>query len=769
MTDGKHKASVTIDAKVDAADRDIKKLTRRINQMQKGLDRSDKAARRNSEALKTIGRVGAVAATAAAGAAVGLFKLAEASAETANKTAKASKALGIASDGLQKLEFAASRATTATSEQLHKGIAALTVGLEDAAVKGTGPVAEGLDAIGLSAADLLDKDIETQFGVLADAMAKIPNQADRSAASMKLFGRRAGLELKPLLDEGSRGLKAYGAEAQRLGLVLDRKALAASEDFVDSLSDTKQTLAAVVRDIGIAAVPAFKDASDGIREWTVENRELIDQDLPEVLASVASGIGAIVSVTAEAVRMFVELKQGAVALAESLAVFEESEQLRVARDPRTGKRLSAETIAASQSVTGVRGVGGIAGAQGEAGRARHATRVREERASTLALAISAGRAVHARFVSDEVQAALEGTGKVPPRKPPQRRGSRGEQQDLMTQMLEADQARMSSFTEDVGDLSFLDSGTVDPFSIENRQIHLDELARMAEEERQIENVRREGLLQDKMLDIEMQRELGVDPIVLLEREQQARLEHNDFLMQQADGEAAVLAVKNDRRKIYHDAEMKRLQLERQAQEKQMQVYQQVGDTIGQVYQATAAAAIASAVSQGNSVREAVRSSAKAEAVRSGITALSSFVQAAFWSAVPGGQAAAAHFTAAGIKASAAAVSLGALAGSLGAGSGGGGGRRTGAPQLGVGAAGATRPQSALPSSSSLPGSTSTVPGSPLPAGRPGGETPSPQRRPEDQGGVNLSGATVHLYGVPEGDFLDSVDRGLRRRSLQKRT
>lgn len=791
MTDGKHKASVTIDAKVDAADRNIKKLTRRINSMERELSRSGKAARKNAEALRTLGRGSAVAATAAAGAVVGLFKLAEASAEAANNTAKVAKGLGVAADGLQRLEFATSRATKATSEQLHKGIAVLTVGLQDAVTKGTGPVAEGLDAIGLSADDLMGMDIEQQFGVIAEALKKVPLEADKSAISMKLFGRRAGTELKPLLDEGITGLNAYGQEAERLGLVLDQKALAASEEFIDSLSDMKKTVAAVARDVGMAATPAFKDAADGVKEWTVENRELIDQNLPKLIEQLTTGMTALASATLSVAGALSSTKDGfdelrrftddtsvgrwilglqGIELDSAGRRVEAGKHARFEASAEESKRAFAAGEYEAQRTRALHGggsevipLGDDLGGYGPSD-------------ATLGAAEKARRDALRRIAVHNQRARAEAN-----KKKPKKHGARREKKSLLESMLEEDQAYLSSFSDDVVDTSFLDSETVDPFSLENRQYGLDELARMAEEERAIEKARREGLLQDQLAHLEMRRELGADPVDLIDQETQARIEFHDFLLEQDMSEADRLRLQNQRRQIFHDAEMQRSRAEQAQQRQKLQVYTQVGQGIDTIYQATASAALSAALSEGQSVREAVKSTAKAEAMRASITAGAAFVQAAFWSAVPGGQAKAAQFITAGGMATAQAAVFGALAGSL-SGTGGQSGRKFG--RIGVGetegafggsafgggvAGGGTQP--ALPGASPSPGAESGVPGSPPPPTRtPGppqiGTAWSGQRDPS----VNFEGAVFHLYGTGgREDFIESVTRDQERLRLKRRS
>ncbi len=276
----------------------------------KATGSADKVDRSWSKAGASIGKAGLAIAAATTGAAVGLFKLAEGAAEAANETAKTAKGLSIASDGLQKLEFATGRATKATSQDLHKALGILTLGLEDAAIKGTGPVAEGLDAIGLSAEDLKGQKIEDQFGIIADAVRQLPEETDRTAAAMKLFGAKGGAALKPLLDEGADGIRNLGNEAERLGLILDKDALTASEEFVDVLSDTKKTVAAVAREVGLAAVPAIQDAAGRTKEWTVENQDLIDQNLPLLVEQVTTGMTALATATLSVAGALADVRDG---------------------------------------------------------------------------------------------------------------------------------------------------------------------------------------------------------------------------------------------------------------------------------------------------------------------------------------------------------------------------------------------------------------------------------------------------------------------------
>lgn len=768
MTDGAHKASVTIDAKVEAADRNIKKLTRRINKMEGALSKSDKSAAKQAETLRKVGRASAIAASAVIAAALGFGRLAVSSAESANETAKTAKGLGVATKGLQRLEFAASRATKATSEQLHKGIATLTVGLQDAVTKGTGPVAEGLDAIGVSAFDLRGLDVEEQFAVLADAMQRVPVEADRSAISMKLFGKRAGGELAPLLAQTRDQLRGLGDESERLGLVLDDKTLEASEEFVDSVSDMKLTVSAAARDISLSAIPALKNAADRTKDWTVENRELIDQDIPIVIGAITDGVGGLVSNLSVAIEMFADARRGADSLVGSLGPVADWFGAAVDYSNPTGALFKGADalgtigdFAIAGSADGGLGASIRAAAEAQAGATPRDTPIGADFGPSLDQASK-----KVQEAQDRLAKGLKATGKAT-------RGAKKDTKSLIETMLELDQAKLAAFSDDEVDTSFLDSGLVDPFGIENREIGLAEMRRVAEEERGIENARRQGQLDDELRHLELRREMGADPLQLIDQEKQARLEYNAFMLDQAESEASRLQLQNQQRQIAHDAEMQRLKVEQQQQKKRMAVYAEVGQGIDTIYRATAEAALASALSQEGSVREAVKSTAKAEAVRSTIMAGSALVQALFWSAVPGGQGRAVRFFAASGVAAAKATAFGALAGGL-SGSGGGGGTGstpgalTGSSFGGEGSTGASQPQAALPAAPSAgsAGAGSAVPGSPTTS--PGTSAGDPSTSGQ-AGGPNFNGAVFHMYGTPHEDFIESVTRGQGQLRLNRRS
>jgi hypothetical protein len=84
--------------------------------------------------------------------------------------------------------------------------------------------------LGLSFEDLQRASPGEAFEQIADAIKEVPDPMQRTQLAMELFGR-AGAEILPAIQQG---ISELGAEAERLGLVIDGRAIKALDDFGDS-------------------------------------------------------------------------------------------------------------------------------------------------------------------------------------------------------------------------------------------------------------------------------------------------------------------------------------------------------------------------------------------------------------------------------------------------------------------------------------------------------------------------------------------------------
>jgi hypothetical protein len=224
-------------------------------------------------------------------------------AEYGDTIGKMAKRTGLGSEELSKLAFAAGQTGTSV-ESVEVGIRRMAKGLTDASLKGTGPAKDAMDALGLSVEEFDGLNPSQAFSKFAEAIRKVPDPIRKSALAQDIFGK-SGTALLPLIAEGAAGLKAYGEEAEKLGIVMDDKATAKAELFVDTMDELKRTFQGVMITIGpliadnlIPLAENVKSLVIGFREWTQEHPLLTSG-----LVKAAGALGAFLGVAGPIVIM----------------------------------------------------------------------------------------------------------------------------------------------------------------------------------------------------------------------------------------------------------------------------------------------------------------------------------------------------------------------------------------------------------------------------------------------------------------------------------
>ena len=151
--------------------------------------------------------------------------------DTADALAKTSRAIGLTTDALQELRFAAGLAGV-SQEKLDAGLLRFTKTLGEARA-GTGTLItllknnnqELLNAI------LNARNVDDAFNIATDALRNVGREADRAALATALFGRSGSLIAANLIPN----LKATRQEARDLGLVMDKELLFGAENANDAL------------------------------------------------------------------------------------------------------------------------------------------------------------------------------------------------------------------------------------------------------------------------------------------------------------------------------------------------------------------------------------------------------------------------------------------------------------------------------------------------------------------------------------------------------
>lgn len=169
-------------------------------------------------------------------------------------TSQISKAIEFG-DEIGKLAVKMGATTTATQElvavarkfdiemsSLATSFRKMQVGISQATT-GNKEMLETLGALGLKIEDIRRLQPDQQFEVIADAISRLKDPADRTRAAVALFGR-AGADLLPMFEAGSEGIRKARMEVKEFGQVLsdiEIKKLQEADDAIKVLSATWDT------------------------------------------------------------------------------------------------------------------------------------------------------------------------------------------------------------------------------------------------------------------------------------------------------------------------------------------------------------------------------------------------------------------------------------------------------------------------------------------------------------------------------------------------
>lgn len=197
---------------------------------------------------------------AAAAVSVALIGAAYNAAKTADDLNTLSRQSGLATDSLQKMRYAADvvdvSADTIISamRRMKKNMASESEG-----------VVEAWDTLGVTVTDTTGdyRDAEEVFYDTIKALSRIPNETERDVLAMQLFGKSAD-ELAGIIDDGGAALRMYGDEAERLGLIMDEKTIAALTEANNQIDLMKQKATNTITLVGAKVLTVAEPALEKI-------------------------------------------------------------------------------------------------------------------------------------------------------------------------------------------------------------------------------------------------------------------------------------------------------------------------------------------------------------------------------------------------------------------------------------------------------------------------------------------------------------------------
>jgi hypothetical protein len=215
----------------------------------------DKANLRFAALARRARVVGAVIAGALTAATVGAVR---SGLQAIDAQAKLAQSLGTTTESVQVLARAGELAGVSMSgiEQATKD---LTRRLSQAA-SGTGPAAEALDRLGLSANDLIALPLDQRVGAINAAIEAFVPAAERAAVAGQLFGEEGSIAISRI---DSATLRVATEDLKRFGVVVSEQ----DADQIERTNDAFSRLGLIGRglsnQLAVALAPALEAAADG--------------------------------------------------------------------------------------------------------------------------------------------------------------------------------------------------------------------------------------------------------------------------------------------------------------------------------------------------------------------------------------------------------------------------------------------------------------------------------------------------------------------------
>lgn len=204
--------------------------------------------------------------------------------------------LGTTTTKVQELSYAAAKTGVDVHDLAELG-SELAENIGEAA-GGSGEAFDAFKSLGINVKDTNGKlkEVPPMLEEIADKMASMADGQAKTAALMGLFGEQ-GVQLLPMLNGGSKAMRAMAKEAQDLGIVVDEKLIKNNVELGKTWASIEVMLHSFTSTLSGELAPIFKGMLEDFREWWKENREGVKNKIWlffRVLSMAARGFWVVV-------------------------------------------------------------------------------------------------------------------------------------------------------------------------------------------------------------------------------------------------------------------------------------------------------------------------------------------------------------------------------------------------------------------------------------------------------------------------------------------
>lgn len=258
-------------------------LTLDKSEYDRGLETAEQGARSFGGRFSKAAKVGAAAA-AALGVAAGyagkkIVDGAKQVAEYGDKVDKMSQKIGISAEAYQKWDYVMQRAG-GNVDQLKMGMKTLSQQAEKNS--------DAFQKLGISQEEVKNLNQEQLFERTIKGLSDMEAGTERTALASQLLGR-AGADMGPLLNQGSKAIEEQMEIAEKYGMVMPDATVKASAAFEDSMTTMQMTAQGLKNRLLGEFLPAMTQVTDGIAKLFTGDMSGLD----DVIDGIEGFIGKI--------------------------------------------------------------------------------------------------------------------------------------------------------------------------------------------------------------------------------------------------------------------------------------------------------------------------------------------------------------------------------------------------------------------------------------------------------------------------------------------
>lgn len=238
--------------------------------------------------IESAGRAMMKVSAMAAGAIGGMAKLGYSAVQSADELNTLAKQTGVSTDELQKWSYAA--------DLVDVDVDTITSAMKKMK-KNLDSNSDAFETLGVKTKDGADK-FRSSTDIFYDtiaALSKIDNETERDVAAMEIFGKSAD-ELAGVIDDGGVALKAYGKEAEELGLIIGGDTLDKLNEANDTIDRLKATIGGSLAQAGATIAQTFAPAMEKVVAIIEQVAEKIRNLTPEQVEMITKILGIVAAI-----------------------------------------------------------------------------------------------------------------------------------------------------------------------------------------------------------------------------------------------------------------------------------------------------------------------------------------------------------------------------------------------------------------------------------------------------------------------------------------